>query len=166
MDKANKRIIQIDQKTGEELQGTVVYFAPKRRIYPKGYITMSQEGLRAIYENDAIGKPELKVLLLLLSEMTYENLIPYTQSAFAKRHDLDRSVVNRCWNNLVDENILIFYYKEGSNKFYVVNSEYAWKGKLRNYRKTHDDIEVPAITEFVEGVAADDNSDDEDTLVI
>ena len=163
MEKANKRIIQIDSSTGEELQGNVVYFAPKRRIFPKGFITMSQEGMRAIYENDAIGKPELKVLLLLLSEMTYENLIPYTQSRFAVRHDLDKSVVNRVWNRLVDENILLFYYKEGSNKFYVVNCEYAWKGKWRNYRPNHSDFEVPAITEFVEGVA---NTDDDDTLVL
>lgn len=157
MEKPNKRIIQIDSDTGEELDGTVVYFAPKRRIYPKGFITMSQEGLRAICGNGVIGKAELRLLLLLLSEMTYENLIPYTQSEFAKRHDLNKTVVNRCWNNLVVEDILLFYKKEGANKYYVVNSEYAWKGRWRNYRDTHDDLEIPAVKEFLEGVAADDD---------
>lgn len=164
--KKNKRIIQIDQRTGQELRGTVVYFAPKRRIYPEGFITMSQEGLKAIYESPNLNKPELRLLILLLSEVDYENVIPYTQSEFTRRHNLNKSTVCRNWGKLVDEGILSLIKKIGQNKYYLINSEYAWKGKVRNYRNTHEHLELPGVQEFLDGVSEDDNSDEEDTAIL
>jgi DNA-binding transcriptional ArsR family regulator len=124
----------VDKQTGEVLDGFPI-LVPRRKRLGEGFFM----GIQAAFVNLATRKlthDGLRVLLYFLGRMEYENHIRISQSDVVRELSLDKSRVSRAIKRLLDEHILLPTEERiGRSRFYQLNPEYAWKGKVRNRPK-------------------------------
>ena len=78
---------------------------------------------------------ELKVLLLLVSELDMDNLIAINQSELAAALGINRSHFSRAIKKLLAEGIIIEGAKLSQHKSYRLNAYYGWKGSTENHNQ-------------------------------
>ena len=79
-----RKIASVDQNTGEILEGVVVYCGVKRNPYSTGWIMNSQEALKLLATDKDLKGETYRVLLLLLSQLDFENWIQITQKEISE----------------------------------------------------------------------------------
>jgi hypothetical protein len=132
-----RRITQVDQETGEILEGaTLAVFYPKRQngFQTKGWLAMSQGGLEALVNAD-LTRTGLRVLLYLLSRLDFENYINVSQAEMARALDVDRSNCHKAVGELVQAEVIVEGPKVGMHRTYRLNPSYGWKGSAQNHHK-------------------------------
>lgn len=135
---------QVDQNTGEILEGIIVYCGVKRNPYAKGWIMNSQEALEFLATDKDLKGETLRVLLLLCSRLDFENWIQITQKEIAEKLELDKTQVSRSIAKLLKKEILLRGPKLSQSFAYRLNPDYGWKGRtinLEEYRLQRDEQE-------------------------
>ncbi|ENN89888.1 replication/maintenance protein RepL [Bartonella schoenbuchensis] len=131
----DKKLYQIDSKTGEIIDGFVAYVAPKRQNgFGKDWIAMSQHPMAILAASDLTGYDH-KVFLKLASRLDFENLLVVNQTELAKEIGLDRQHFNRSVKKLIAINVLLEGPRIGINRSYRLNPNFGWKGSAKNHQK-------------------------------
>ena len=133
-----KNIVSVDQKTGEILEGVVVYCGVKHNPYSKGWIMNSQEGLKALAEDEEISKEALRILIFLMAYLDFENWIQISQRVISEKLNIKKSNVSRGISLLESKQILLKGPKLGRSYSFRLNPNFGWKGDvliLEKYRK-------------------------------
>ena len=91
----NRHMQQIDQQTGEVIEGFVAYVVPKRKNgFQKGWMAMAQEAMMMLAQSNLTGN-DMKVMWAMLARLDYENLIQVNQVEVAEQVGMNRHNVNR-----------------------------------------------------------------------
>ncbi len=123
-----RRFGTIDLETGEITEEQLVASPSKRRLDGK-FVMATQDGLiRLAKEPDLTGE-DLKVLLIYLGNLDFENFLQISQSYIATDLGMKPAHVSRATKKLVDKGILIKGLKVGKHQTYRLNAFYGWKGK-------------------------------------
>jgi hypothetical protein len=132
-----RTIRQVDADTGEVLDAGMLVYVPQRARLKGGWFMASQEGLAKLAKHD-LSHRELRVLLLLMSKLDFENFIHVSQAEVAKELSLDAGNVSKCVKRLIEVGIIIKGPKVGRASTYRLSPDFGWKGRVRNleqYRK-------------------------------
>jgi predicted transcriptional regulator len=134
------KVQTVNRKTGEKKEGYFVYIAyPKPKITGNRWIMAFQDSLEIIAADKDMTGQTLKVMLLLMGNLEFENYISIKQVAIAKKLEMDKSVVSKAMRLLVDKGIIL-KVKQGATAGYKLNPHYGWKGKVSNRDKEIDRI--------------------------
>ena len=132
---AEKRVSSVDMDTGEILDYSLV--AMQHKIpngFAAGWIAMAQGAMEMLAASDLRGD-DLRVLLLLMARLDFENLIQLEQTLIAEKLGLHKQNVNRSIKRLVDIGCLLEGPKIGRSRTYRLNPNYGWKGSSKNHHK-------------------------------
>jgi hypothetical protein len=130
---SDRIIKQLDIKTGELLEGCLVY-VPYKPKFQSGWFMMFQDTLIEIARDREITGEVYRVLFYALSQMDFENRVRTTQGEAAAALGLQKTNVSRAFKTLCDKGILLKGPKEGRTATYQLNSNYGWKGKVKNFQ--------------------------------
>lgn len=129
------KVQTVNRKTGEVKDGYFVYVAyPRPKITGNRWIMTFQDSLKLIATDKDMTGQTLKVMLLLMGNLGFENYITIRQVAIAKELDMHKVDVSKAMKVLVDKGIIL-KVKEGTTTAYKLNPHYGWKGKVSNMHK-------------------------------
>ncbi|MFW5886919.1 MAG: helix-turn-helix transcriptional regulator [Bacteroidota bacterium] len=106
---------------------------PRNLLYFRGW----QLGFEWLAQNKNLTSVDYKLLMLLLSRLTYDNYIQLTQTDMATLLGMQRSQITRSIKKLVN-NAIIEKAQKGRNNYYRLNHELAYKGKNKEFKKVVD----------------------------
>jgi len=131
-DMDQRRLGQFDKATGEVLDdGIVVYVPRKRRNGFEGWFAMSNEAVGILKHVTRVD--DFRVLMALLEQLDYENLITANQSDIARDLGMDKAQVNRAIKRLVELGAILQGPRVGVSRSYRLNPRFGWKGSARNH---------------------------------
>ena len=81
-----KKIVSVDQVTGEILEGVIVYCGVKQNPYYAGWIMNSQQALEVLATDKDLTKEAYKILIFLMARLDFENWIQITQRKKYLKH--------------------------------------------------------------------------------
>lgn len=138
----NKRMQQIDQETGEVVEGFVAYVVPKRKNgFQKGWFAMSQDALSILKQVKHLD--DTRVLFSLLEVLDYENLIQVNQAEIARELGMQRQNVQRSIKRLMDLGVILEGVKIGVSRSYRLNPSFGWKGSAKSHREAlHEHLKI------------------------
>ena len=95
---------QIDQQTGEVVEGFVAYVVPKAQEtrIQKGWMAMAQEAMMMLAQSNLTGNEMGNACRL-----DYENLIQVNQSEVAEQVGMNRHHVNRSIKKLIELGVVL-----------------------------------------------------------
>lgn len=141
------KIQTVNKNTGEKKDGYFVYIAyPKQKITGNRWMMTFQDSLEMIATDEDMTGQTLKVMLLLMSNLEFENYITIKQVTIAEKLKINKSDVSKAMKLLVNKGIIL-KVKEGSTSGYKLNPHYGWKGKVENRNKEINRIVVNLATE-------------------
>lgn len=137
------RVHSVDIETGEVYEGNQVLIPLKKPGIDGEFIMARQDGLlRLALEKDLTGQ-DLKVLLVYLACVDFENYIQVEQKWIADYLGMRPQHVYRSTKKLVETRILNEGEKIGHHRTYRLNEFYGWKGDSRNFqKKVKEDIKL------------------------
>jgi predicted transcriptional regulator len=134
------KVQTVNQKTGEKKEGYFVYIAyPKPKIKGNRWMMTFQDSLAVIAKDKDLNGQTMRVLMLVLSALDFENYINIKQVEIAKELDMQKTHVSTAMRRLVEKGIIL-KVKEGSTTGYKLNPNYGWKGKASNMQKERERI--------------------------
>lgn len=78
---------------------------------------------------------QLKVLLVLLASLDYENFIQVAQPDVANTLKMQQPNVSRAVKKLIGFGVILEGPKIGRSKSYRLNPQFDWKGTVMNHKK-------------------------------
>jgi len=108
-----------------------------------------QDSLEIIATDENITGQTLKVLMVLMSNLEFENYITIKQTVIAEKLKMQKTHVSRAMKLLVNKEIIL-KIKQGTTTGYKLNPTYGWKGKVENMEKAKAQIEEEKIIDFQE----------------
>ncbi len=127
------RITQIDESTGEVIGGFVAVIRPKQKSSFERHFTMNQAALEIIATE--LSHEQTRVLMILLSELDYENYIQVAQVDIAEKLKMQKTNVSRAMKNLMQMDVILEGPRIGRSKTYRLNPQFGWKGTVSNHKK-------------------------------
>jgi predicted XRE-type DNA-binding protein len=116
-----------------------IEFAYSKIDIAEGAMMTFQDSLEIIATDEDMTGQTLKVMLLLMSNLEFENYITIKQVTIAEKLKIDKADVSKAMKLLVAKGIIL-KVKEGTTTGYKLNPHYGWKGKVSNR-----DIELKRI---------------------
>ena len=108
-----------------------------------------QDSLEIIATDKDITGETLRVLMILMSSLEFDNYITIKQVAIAEKLKMQKTHVSRAIKLLVDKSIIL-KVKEGTTTGYKLNPTYGWKGKVENMEKAKTRMTEEKIIDFQE----------------
>ena len=130
---SNITVKTVNMKTGETMEGTVAYLPKKHNIFKDGYLSVSQTMLFELIKDDLIPNSSWKLFCWLLPFIGMNNVIPYTMSDLIRKYPHTRESFYKALRPLLAVGIFIPHKQEGANKYYALNSNLGWKGKIKDW---------------------------------
>ena len=126
-----KRFVQVDAETGELIEeGFVAYVAPRRQNgFGKRWFAMAHDAAAVLKQVKNL--EDFRVLMALLEQLDYENLITTNQAEIARELDMQRQNVQRSIKRLMALGVLLEGPKIGISRSYRLNPEFGWRGSGR-----------------------------------
>ena len=139
----NRHMQQIDQQTGEVVEGFVAYVVPKRKNgFQKGWMAMAQEAMMMLAQSNLTGN-DMKVMWAMLARLDYENLIQVNQAEVAEQVGMNRHHVNRSIKKLIELGVVLEGVKIGISRSYRLNPNFGWKGSAKGHREAlHEHLKI------------------------
>ena len=134
-------VVQYDGRTGELLDGVIVYCGVKSNPYGGGWIMNSQDALKLLSQDTDLTKYALRVFLRICADLDFENWIQISQTDIATELQLKRSNVSAAIKQLTQKGILLRGEKVGRSFSYRLNPDYGWKGKVKNLNEYRKEVE-------------------------
>jgi predicted transcriptional regulator len=113
------------------LKGLVYMAYPKPKIKGVRWMMTFQDSLEIIAMDKEMTGQTLKVMLLLMGNLEFENYITIKQVAIAEKLGMDKADVSKAMRLLVGKGIIL-KVKEGTTTGYKLNPHYGWKGSVTN----------------------------------
>lgn len=127
----NKNIGQIDQDTGEVMQGCMVWIPHRPKLTERWFMAF-QDTFAELAKDPELTLEPKNVLLFLFSQLDFENFIHISQQDVASNLGMQKSQVSRAMKLLTKKHIVLESQKAGRIKCYRLNADYGWKGKVKN----------------------------------
>jgi biotin operon repressor len=128
-----RRIAQIDQNTGELLEGVVALVSSRKRNgFGKEWFAMAMSAAMDFARAD-LSAADYRVLLAMLAKLDFENHLAINQADLARELDLHRVTVCRSISTLLKLGIILETGKSPNG--YRLNPSMAWRGSGRNHRE-------------------------------
>jgi biotin operon repressor len=122
---AHRKLIQIDQSTGEVVDGMMMLVPQKTRNgFGKDWFAMCLNAAMDFAMSD-MSASEYKILWAMLAHLNFEN-------AIAAKLKMHRVTVHHCLKKLVEQGILL--PDKQRSCAYRLNPNYAWRGSGKNHR--------------------------------
>lgn len=135
-EKKGKREIE-DVESGDRVYAV---FEVRRDYITEGYFCMFQEAARVIAKDKDLTGEDHRVLRYLESILDIKNYISLSQTDIAMDLEIKQPNINRAIKNLLEKGIIIKGPKVGKSWTYILNANYAYKGRLKflkQERKEH-----------------------------
>ena len=145
--KKGKLIGYVDKYTGEEYGFPAVYYK-KRNPYSKGWFMNNQETSILLAKDKDIKEVTHKVLRYIEGILDFENWIYISINEIAKELEIHRTGVSRSIKLLQEKQIILKGPKVGNSYSYMLNPNFAWKGKVKNLEKYREEKEKEKIEEL------------------
>ena len=150
----DEKIQVVNEKTGETKDGYFVYVPyPKAKITGNRWMMTFQDSLIRIATDKDMTGETLKVMLLLMGNLDFENYIHIKQVELAKELEMQASHVSRAMKLLTNKGIIL-KVKQGRTTGYKLNPSYGWKGSVSNRDKEIDRIVKQRVVDIKEYVTA------------
>jgi len=101
--------------------------AKKTNGFNDGWVAMAQNPLAELAQAK-IGDQAMRVFLMLVATLDFENFLSVSQVELAKKLDMDKAALSRAMAKLVTEGVFIKGPKVGTRQTYRLNPSYGWKG--------------------------------------
>ena len=134
-----RNIASFDQDTGEILEGILAYCEVKQDPYTTGWVMNSQEALKLLATDKELKGETYRVLLLLISQLDFENWIEVTQKEIAEMLEIKKQNVSKAVLLLEKKEIILRGPKIGRTYGFRLNPYFGWKGKVRNLEKYREE---------------------------
>ena len=122
-----KKIVSVDQKTGEILEGIVVYCGVKYNPYAKGWVMNSQEAMEILARDRDLKGEAHRVIWYLLSRLDFENWIQITQKEIAEELEINKVNVSKTISLLEKKGIIVRGPKIDRSYAFRLNPYFGWK---------------------------------------
>ena len=134
---------QENSEVGGGLGGLLGYTKPGRfGGFQGGFFMMGQDPGEVLALSDLTGV-DLKVFLLLIKRLDFENLLVVNQVELAEKLGTHRQHIQRSLKKLIEIEVLLEGPKQERNRTYRLNPDIGWKGTsekhvlaLNDYRQT------------------------------
>ncbi len=138
----------VNTKTGEVKDGYFVYIAyPKAKIRNTRWMMTFQDSLEIIATDEDMTGQTLKVLMVLMGNLEFDNYITIKQTVIAEKLKMYKPDVSKAMKLLVNKSIIL-KVREGTMTGYKLNPTYGWKGKVENMEKAKEQMEKDKIIKF------------------
>ena len=94
---------------------------------------MNQAALEIIATE--LSHEQTRVLMILLSELDYENYIQVAQVDIGEKLKMQKTNVSRAMKNLMQMDVILEGPRIGRSKTYRLNPQFGWKGTVSNHKK-------------------------------
>jgi DNA-binding MarR family transcriptional regulator len=124
----------VDVRTGEILEGNEyqIVAIPHRIRIKEGWFMAFQEAFEALAIDKDLSGQTMKVLMFLMSRLSFENYIGLEQKEIAEKLKIHKPDVSVCIKQLVEKGILEKGPKLGRSSTYKLNPYYGWRGRVKN----------------------------------
>lgn len=126
-----RNLATVDLDTGEVLNGISVYFSQSVK-WKEGFFMGIQSAFIALAKDKDLTGTTWRVLNYMLGRLTFENYIAIQQKEICEELDLYKPDVSKSISVLLEKGIILSGPKMGRTQAYRLNSEYGWKGKIKN----------------------------------
>jgi predicted transcriptional regulator len=126
--------IFFEPETGNEINN-IALVIPRRKETVKDWLMIFHQGTMAMALDPEIRGETYRVFMYAISHVDYENKILVTQRDVAEGLNIKQPHVSRAFRQLVEKGILVEDKKYGTMKTYKLNTEYGWKGSVKNLKK-------------------------------
>jgi hypothetical protein len=127
---------------------------PVAKKYRRDWVSMFLDSLEVIAIDKGLSGYDMRVFLLLLSQLAFENYVTVPQSKIAKKLGIDKADVSRSMAKLVEKDIIFEGDKLGNIKTYRLNPNIGWRGdvvKFEQERKSYPDLaDLKRVTNMLE----------------
>ena len=137
-----KRVVQYDAFTGEQLEGTLVHVQPKRTNGFTMWVALNQESLDAICSPDLTGY-DRRILFALACLAKTDNQILVSQKSLAERLGIAATHISRSISNLVEKGFVIRGERIGSTHVLHLNIQHFWRGDARKHKQMMAEMNKP-----------------------
>ena len=133
-----------DKRTGEKLDGMPTLCRPRQwNGFGDRWLAMSMDAALEIALDERIQGQDLRVFLVLLSKLDYENWLRVCQADLAAALGMTKGNTSRSIKRLIDAEILLEGPKVGTSKTYRLNPAYGWRGSAKKHREAlRDRLEI------------------------
>jgi Firmicute plasmid replication protein (RepL) len=129
-----KYIEQVDQKTGEVLQGCMVWIPQRPKLTERWFMAFQDTFIEIAKDPELTLEPK-NVLFYLFGKLDFENFIQQTQTEIAEGLGMQKQNVSRAIKLLTQKQIILEGPKVGKSKCYRLNPNYGWKGKVKTLQE-------------------------------
>ena len=136
-----KDISQYDNRTGELLDGVLVYCGVKYNPYGGGWIMNSQEALAIVARDKEMTRDSLRIFIEVCSKLDFHNWIQISQIEISQELEIHKVNVSKAIKLLISKGILLQGPKLGRSFSYRLNPDYGWKGKVKNLNEYRKEVE-------------------------
>lgn len=133
-----KEVEHIDKETGEVLGKSLVYY-PTRMKLSERWFMLFQDSLESIAKDKELTLEPKNILFYLYSKLEFENFIQQSQTDIAEALGMQRGNVSRAMKILIKKKIILEDKKNGRLKYYRLNPDYGWKGKIKHLQNLRRD---------------------------
>ena len=145
-----------DVETGE-ISGEfrAIHVRVPKSPFESDFLMAAQKPLKALFKRrHEIGSECMWVLILLLSDLDFHNLVQVSPSVIARENGMHRQNVARAIRKLVEIGVLVEGAKVGVYRSYRLNPEFGWKGSVVDH---HIALRARMKAARIEGVVSDDH---------
>jgi len=126
-----KKLAMVDLETGEVVNGIPMYVQAKVK-WKEGFFMAIQEAfIQIAKDKDLNGRPTA-ILMYLFGKLGFENYICVQQREISESLKIHKADVSKSIKLLIEKRIILPGPKLGRTTSYRLNSEYGWKGKVKN----------------------------------
>ncbi len=137
-----KRVVQYDAFTGEQIEGTLVHALPKRKNGFSMWIALNQGAFEALCNPELTGS-DRRVLMALICSATNDNKLMVSQKEIADRLGMEASNVTRCISRLVKFGFVVKEGKVGHFQILSLHIQYFWRGDARKHKQMMAEMNKP-----------------------
>jgi len=130
----SKKTELVDPETGEIIYALVPI---RQKHIGGGFFMGMQDGFSHLAKSD-LTLEETRVLMLLFSQLDFENWLRVAQIEIANELNMKKQNVSRAIKKLVEKGILHKGPKVGTSWTYRLDPSFGWKGKASKKKHTQD----------------------------
>ena len=132
-----KKLGTIDLETGEILEGIPVYVKAKVK-WSEGWFMGIQEAFLKLAKDKEINGYPRRILDYLFGKLGFENYICIQQKEIAEELGINKTHVSTGIKLLLQKGIILPGPKLGRTTSYRLNSNFGWKGTIKNLAEERD----------------------------
>lgn len=129
-----RNVVSVDQETGEVMDGALVWVSNRPKVREGWFMGFQEAFLELAKDVELAGQP-MRVLLVLLARLDWENYIAVSQSEIGKELGLRPNRVSEAFRLLREKGVIELGPQVGQAKTYRLNPGYAWRGSVSNLHK-------------------------------